>query len=45
MAPLMPGSLLGPLPRVVAPLARDAARIARLHDPRNLYSYCFCGIE
>jgi protease-4 len=45
LAPLLPRSLLEPLPEIVAPLAREAERLSRLRDPRSLYSYCFCSIE
>jgi protease-4 len=45
LAPLLPRSLLEPLPGLVAPLAREAERLSRLRDPRSLYSYCFCSIE
>jgi protease-4 len=45
LAPLLPRSLFDPLPRIVAPLAREVERVSRLRDPRSLYSYCFCSID
>lgn len=30
--------------RVLDPLQREVARLARFNDPRHLYSYCFCAL-
>ena len=45
IAPLIPRSVLEPLPRLMRPLAREVEQLQRLTDPRSLYSYCFCAIE
>lgn len=34
----------GLLRKVLSPLEREIARLMRLNDPRDLYSYCFCEI-
>jgi protease-4 len=46
VAPLLPGSMLPPLPAALSPLVAEAQRLARLTDPRSLYAYCLaCSID
>jgi protease-4 len=46
LAPLVPRSMLPPLPRSLQPVAAELNRVARLSDPRNSYMDCLaCTIE
>jgi protease-4 len=46
IVPLLPESALPRLPPALAPLVKEAERLTRLADPRNLYAYCLvCSVE
>ncbi len=46
LARMLPASALPGIPASLSPLVSEAQRLARLSDPRNLYSYCLaCSVE
>jgi protease-4 len=46
LAPLVPQSWMTALPPPLSPLVREAGRLSRLTDPRNVYAYCLvCSVD
>ncbi len=44
IAPLLPASVLAPIPQALTPLLAEARRLARLADPRSLFAYCIACV-